>query len=94
MKQALVPDSSAVVVVLDDRWVQDVERDFRQAQAREAIADQIAPRGKRRGHPVFSGRASRPPAALMTGQGLPSPVADPKGAVTITLFFCPDASVN
>jgi uncharacterized membrane protein len=42
MKQALVPDSSALVVVLNDRWVQDVERDMRQAQAREVIANQIA----------------------------------------------------
>ena len=41
MKQALVPDSSALVVVLDDRWVQDVDRDLRQAQAREVIASQI-----------------------------------------------------
>jgi hypothetical protein len=42
MKQSLVPDSSALVVVLDDRWVQDVDRDLRQAQAREVIASQIA----------------------------------------------------
>ena len=42
MKQALIPDSSALVVVLDDRWVQDVDRDLRQAQAREVIASQIA----------------------------------------------------
>jgi uncharacterized membrane protein len=42
MKQALTPDSSALVVVLDDQWVQDVERDMRQAQAREVIANQIA----------------------------------------------------
>jgi len=42
MKDALVPDSSAVVVVLDDRWVQDVEQDLRQAEARQVIANQIA----------------------------------------------------
>jgi uncharacterized membrane protein len=42
MKQSLTPDSSAVVVVLDDRWAQDVERDLRQAQARSVIANQIA----------------------------------------------------
>jgi len=42
MKQSLVPDSSALVVVLDDQWVDSVERDMRQAQAREVIANQIA----------------------------------------------------
>jgi uncharacterized membrane protein len=42
MKQSLVPDSSALVVVLDDRWVQDVQRDMQQAQAREVIASKIA----------------------------------------------------
>jgi uncharacterized membrane protein len=42
MKQSLVPDSSALVVVLDDRWVQDVQRDMQQAQARQVIANQIA----------------------------------------------------
>jgi uncharacterized membrane protein len=42
MKQSLIPDSSAIVVVLDDRWVKDVDRDLRQAQAREVIASQIA----------------------------------------------------
>jgi uncharacterized membrane protein len=42
MKQALVPDSSAIIAVLDDRWVQDVEKDMRQAQARDVIANQIA----------------------------------------------------
>src|SRR5258705_3485011 len=29
MKQALTPGSSALVVVLEDRWVQDIERDMR-----------------------------------------------------------------
>jgi uncharacterized membrane protein len=42
MKQSLTPDSSALVVVLDDRWVQDVERDMNQAHARAVIANQIA----------------------------------------------------
>ena len=41
MKTALTPGTSALVVVLDDRWVQDVERDLRQAQARQVIASQI-----------------------------------------------------
>ena len=42
MKQSLTPDSSALVVVLDDRWVKDVERDLNQANARTVIANQIA----------------------------------------------------
>jgi uncharacterized membrane protein len=42
MKQSLTPDSSAVVVVLDDRWVKDVEHDLNQANARAVIANQIA----------------------------------------------------
>lgn len=42
MKQSLTPDSSALVVVLDHRWVQDVERDLNQAHARAVIANQIA----------------------------------------------------
>jgi uncharacterized membrane protein len=42
MKDALTPDSSAVVVVLDDRWVKDVQKDLDQANAREVIANQIA----------------------------------------------------
>jgi uncharacterized membrane protein len=42
MKQSLTPDSSALVVVLDDRWVQNVEQGMKQAQAREVIANQIA----------------------------------------------------
>jgi uncharacterized membrane protein len=42
MKQSLTPDSSALVVVLEDRWVQDVERDLKKAQARAVIANQIA----------------------------------------------------
>ena len=42
MKQALTPDSSALVVVLDDRWLKDVEHDLNQAHARAVIANQIA----------------------------------------------------
>lgn len=42
MKESLTPDSSALVVVLDDRWVKDVERDLNQANARAVIANQIA----------------------------------------------------
>ena len=42
MKQSLTPDSSALVVVLDDQWVQDVEHDLNQANARAVIANQIA----------------------------------------------------
>jgi uncharacterized membrane protein len=44
MKQALTPGSSALVVVLEDRWVQDLEKDMRQAHAREVIATQIGMR--------------------------------------------------
>jgi uncharacterized membrane protein len=42
MKQSLTPDSSALVVVLDDKWVKDVEKDMNQANARAVIANQIA----------------------------------------------------
>jgi uncharacterized membrane protein len=42
MKQSLTPDSSALVVVLEDKWVKDVERDMNQANARSVIANQIA----------------------------------------------------
>jgi uncharacterized membrane protein len=41
MKASLTPNSSALVVVLEDRWVQDVQRDMNQAHAREVIASQI-----------------------------------------------------
>jgi hypothetical protein len=44
MKNALTPNSSALVVLLDDRWVNDVERDMRQAKARQIIASQIGVR--------------------------------------------------
>ena len=42
MRQSLVPDSSALVVVLEDRWVKDVQRDMNQVNARQVIANQIA----------------------------------------------------
>lgn len=42
MEQSLVPDSSALIVVLYDRWVQDAQRDMKQANARAVIAHQIA----------------------------------------------------
>ncbi len=42
MRASLTPNSSALVVVLDDKWVQDVSRDLNQAHARAVIANQIA----------------------------------------------------
>jgi uncharacterized membrane protein len=42
MRSSLTPNSSALVVVLDDRWVQNVEHDLSQAHARAVIANQIA----------------------------------------------------
>jgi uncharacterized membrane protein len=42
MKQSLTPNSSALVVVLNDRWVNDVQRDMDQAHARAVIANKIA----------------------------------------------------
>ncbi|HXI27625.1 MAG TPA: DUF1269 domain-containing protein [Vicinamibacterales bacterium] len=42
MRSSLTPDSSALVVVLNDRWVDNVERDMNQAHARAVIANQIA----------------------------------------------------
>ena len=44
MKNALTPNTSALVVVLDDRWVNDVERNMQQAKARQIIASQIGVR--------------------------------------------------
>jgi len=44
MEQSLTPDSSALIVVLYDRWVQDVQREMNQANARSVIANQIAPK--------------------------------------------------
>jgi len=42
MRTALTPNSSALVVVLEDRWVNDVERGMRQAAVRDMIASKIA----------------------------------------------------
>ncbi len=42
MKASLTPGSSALAVVLDDRWVQDVEKGLRQANARRVVAEKIA----------------------------------------------------
>ena len=42
MRNSLTPNSSALVVVLDDMWVQDTERSLRQLNARAVIASQIA----------------------------------------------------
>jgi len=42
MRASLTPNSSALVVVLDDKWVQDTERSLNQAHARAVIANQLA----------------------------------------------------
>ena len=42
MQASLTPNTSALVVVLNDRWVQDTERSLNQAHARAVIANQIA----------------------------------------------------
>ena len=42
MKASLTPGTSALAVVLDDRWVQDVQKGLQQAQARQVIAEKIA----------------------------------------------------
>ena len=42
MKASLTPNTSALIVVLDDVWVQSVERDMSQADTRAVIASQIA----------------------------------------------------
>jgi uncharacterized membrane protein len=42
MRTALTPNSSALVVVLEDKWVADVDRGMRQAAARDVIASKIA----------------------------------------------------
>jgi hypothetical protein len=42
MRAALTPNSSALVVVLEDKWVADTERGLRQAAVREVIASHIA----------------------------------------------------
>lgn len=41
MKDELTPGSSALIVVLEDRWVQDVERGLQQAHARQVIGHKI-----------------------------------------------------
>jgi uncharacterized membrane protein len=42
MKAGLTPGSSALFVVLEDRWVQDFEKGLREAHARQVIGAQIA----------------------------------------------------
>ena len=42
MQSSLTPDSSALIVVLNDKWVQDVSHDLNQAHARAVIASEIA----------------------------------------------------
>jgi uncharacterized membrane protein len=42
MTASLTPGSSALAVVLDDRWVKDLEKEMQQAQARQVVAEQIA----------------------------------------------------
>jgi uncharacterized membrane protein len=42
MRASLTPNSSALVVVLDDKWVQDTEKSLNQLHARAVIANQIA----------------------------------------------------
>jgi len=42
MQSSLTPNSSALIVVLDDKWVQDTVKGLNQAHARAVIASQIA----------------------------------------------------
>jgi len=42
MKTSLTPGSSALTVVLEDKWVQDVEKGLKQANARQVVAEKIA----------------------------------------------------
>lgn len=42
MKASLTPGTSALIVVLDNKWVQDVDKALRQASARHVVAAQIA----------------------------------------------------
>ncbi len=42
IRASLTPNTSALVVVLNDQWVQDTERSLNQAHARAVIANQIA----------------------------------------------------
>jgi len=52
MKASLTPGSSALAVVLDDRWVQDVEKGLRQAQARKVVAEKITAGAKKNPPPA------------------------------------------
>jgi len=47
MKTSLTPNSSALVMVLDDKWVQDVDKSLRQANARQVAAEKIAANAKK-----------------------------------------------
>jgi uncharacterized membrane protein len=42
MKTSLTPGSSALAAILDDRWVKDVEKGLREANARQVVAEKIA----------------------------------------------------
>jgi hypothetical protein len=42
MKSSLTPGTSALIVVLDNRWVDDVQKGLEQAQARRVVAEKIA----------------------------------------------------
>jgi uncharacterized membrane protein len=42
MKSSLTPGTSALAVVLDDRWVKDVQKGLEQAHARSVVAEKIA----------------------------------------------------
>ncbi|HTQ09175.1 MAG TPA: DUF1269 domain-containing protein [Fimbriimonadaceae bacterium] len=42
MKASLTPGTSALIVVLDNKWVQDVDKALRQASARHVVAAQVA----------------------------------------------------
>ena len=42
MKASLTPGTSALIVVLDNRWVQDIQKGLQQTQARHVVAEQIA----------------------------------------------------
>jgi uncharacterized membrane protein len=42
MKSSLTPGSSALAVVLEDKWVEDVDKALRQANARQVVAEKIA----------------------------------------------------
>jgi uncharacterized membrane protein len=41
MKSSLTPGTSALAVVLDDRWVKDVQKGLEKAQARQVVAERI-----------------------------------------------------